>query len=539
MQIRVLFVLCLLLACAKVQAQPSETYLMAFDPNPQNMYLFDHSNNIWSIDNHIYVTNLIGDSAWNRVVQIFKIDASTREIVKQIELTGPQTDIACSGRGGYCLTSDQHILLTGEWRDYANTRMRTFLLKLDKDLNLVWINYYPDLFEFHVYGDAVAQTPAGDILLYLTEGKPSPTHGPWIVGEGWIRVIKTDSVGNLLFNKVIPDTFLQTVGYGHLSRMEDGNYLLSSQLVGLNYYPPNPLLGLFRYNALLHKIDEDANLIWSRLVNYSTAILQEPTSIALPDGGGAVMWSRDTFGAPPGIKWSFQELNCIDSEGNTLWRHGWLDESLRYFYRIVAAANGDILGVGAYYTGFPTKGKGVIYRATQEGEILWERHYSDSIQRPWAPFMELFDICELADGRIAATGVVFDTNAVGTLNPNIGVLVVGADGCLEPGCTGVTQYVTGIFEPIAVTPPIPQLICSPNPANDFALIKLPVSFGSTSPKQMLKCYDIQGRTIAEVPWGDAQEAVQIAVKDWPPGVYQLLFWAGRKPLCSGKIIVQH
>jgi len=277
-------------------AQPSETYLKAFDPNPQNMYLFDHSANIWSIDNYIFLTNAYGEGL-HREAQIFKINADTREVIKVIKMVGPQVDFGFSIRGGYCLTSDKHILLTGEWRDYVNTRMRTFIAKLGKDLNVVWINYYPDLFEFHVYGDAVAETPTGDILLYMTEGKPVSASEPWHVAESWIRILKTDATGNVLLNKIIPDTFRLAVGYGHLSRMDDGNYLLSSQLVGLNYYHPNPLLGLFRNNALLHKIDEDANPIWSRLVNYSKFILQEPTSIALPGGGGAVMWSRDTFGA--------------------------------------------------------------------------------------------------------------------------------------------------------------------------------------------------------------------------------------------------
>jgi len=338
-------------------AQPLETYLKAFDPNPQNMYLFDHSANIWSIDNYIFLTNAYGEGL-HREAQIFKINADTREVIKVIKMVGPQVDFGFSIRGGYCLTSDKHILLTGEWRDYVNTRMRTFIAKLGKDLNVVWINYYPDLFEFHVYGDAVAETPTGDILLYMTEGKPVSASEPWHVAESWIRILKTDATGNVILNKIIPDTFFQTVGYGHLSRMEDDNYLLSSQLVGLNYYHPNPAFGLFRYNALLHKIDEDANPIWSRLVNYSSFILQEPTSIALPGGGAAVMWSRDTFGAPAETKSSFQELNYLDSEGNTLWRHGWMDQSPRYFYRIVAASNGDILGVGAYYTGFPTERQG-------------------------------------------------------------------------------------------------------------------------------------------------------------------------------------
>ena len=228
----------------------------------------------------------------------------------------------------------------------------------------------------------------------------------------------------------------------------------------------------------------------------------------------------------------------MDSDGNTLWRHGWLDNSLRYFYRIVPAANGDILGVGAYLNVDDDKGKAVIFRASQAGEILWERHYSDSIQRPWSPFTEMYDICELADGRLAATGVVLDTNALGSFNPNIGLLVVGADGCLEPGCTGITQYVTGAFEPFAQSPQLPQLLCSPNPANDFLSIKLPIPLGSTAQKQSLKYYDALGRTVADVPWGDDQEGLQIAVKDWPPGVYQLLFLKERKPLFSGKIIVQ-
>jgi hypothetical protein len=525
-----------LLCFAKSLAQPFDTYLKSFDPNPQFPYGYDNSNNIWSIDGYLYVTNLYADASGNnRQTQILKIDSNTREILKQINLEGPQIDIASSGRGGYCLTADNHILLTGEWRDYANTRMRTFIAKLDKDLNLVWINFYPSLFEYHVYGDAIAETPTGDIMLYMTEGKPVSQSDPWQSGESWIRILKTDAVGDVLFNKVVADTFFQTVGYGHLSRMEDSNYLLSSQLVGLDYY--DPLLGLFRYNALLYKIDGDANPIWSRLVNYSAFLLQEPTSIALPGGGGAVMWSRDTFGAPVEVKSSFQELNCLDSEGHTLWRHGWLDQSLRYFYRIISAVNGDILGVGAYKN--DGKGKAVIFRATQQGEVLWERHYSDSIQRPWSPYMEMLDICELVDGRIAATGVVFDTNAVGSLNPNIGVLVVGSDGCLEPGCTGITQYITGTFEPFSNSSQLPQLLCSPNPASDFTSVKLPSEIGPTLHMQILRAYNSKGILIADMPWIEGSREYQVDVKGWSQGVYQLLFCVDRRPLFSGKIIVQH
>jgi len=534
MSTRLFFFAVSLLACFSSIGQPSDTYIKSFDPNPHDMWLFDKGKNIWSIDNYVYVVNGYLNSQEDRIQQIFKIDASTREIVKQIELTGPQIDLVITWPGGYCITSDQHILLTGEWRDYTNTRMRTFIAKLDKDLNMVWINYYPDLFEFHVYGDAIAETPSGDILLYLTEGKPVSPSEPWHTAEGWIRIIKTDATGNLLLNKVIPDTFFQTVGYGHLARTDEGNYLLTSIVIGYYYHW---LYGTYRYNAIVHKIDEDANPIWSRMVNYNKYLRQDPTATALPGGGGAVMWSRDTFTPDPNIAFEFNELHRIDTEGHTLWRHEWNDVSIRKVYRIITAANGDILGCGVYQKD-GGKGKTWLFRATVGGEILWERHYSDSIQRPWSPLLEMLDLCELADGRIAATGIVYDTNAVGSLNPNVGVLLVGTDGCLEPGCTGVTQYITGVFEPLAQSTPLPQLRCSPNPASSLVSVKLPAVPTNVNTQQTLRAYNAQGIMIAEFPWAHASETQQIVVSDWPPGVYQLLFWAERKPLFSGKIIVQ-
>ena len=535
MRIRVFFTAFGLLASLSISAQPSETFIKSFDTNPQNMFGYDNSNNIWSIDNYIYVTNLYGNAEGYRKPQIIKIDPNTRKIVKQIEMDGPQIDMAIAERGGYCLTADQHILLTGEWADFINTRMRTFIAKLDKDLEMVWINYYPDLFEFHVYGDGIAETPSGDIMLYLTEGKPLSPGEPWKNAEGWIRIIKTDSVGNLILNKIVPDTFFQTVGYGSLARAEDGNYLLTSMVIGYYYHW---LYGTYRYNAIVHKIDEHANPVWSKMVNYNKYLRQLPTATPLSGGGGAVMWSRDTFTSDPNIAFEFNELHRINNEGQTNWRHEWNDVSVRYVYRIITAANGDILGCG-FYQKDGGRGKSWLFRATEGGEILWERHYSDSIQRPWSPQLEMLDICEMADGRIAATGTVFDTNSVGALNPNIGVLVVGADGCLEPGCVGLTHYITDAFEPIAQSTQLPQLVCSPNPAADFISVMLPHEIESTNKKQMLRCYDAQGILISETLWGNGNTEQQIDVGKWSPGAYQLLFWAEGRPLSSSKILVQH
>jgi hypothetical protein len=52
------------------------------------------------------------------------------------------------------VTEDGHIVVTGEWRDYAaNNVMRMFLAKYTADLEEVWTRYYPDFAETSLYSD--------------------------------------------------------------------------------------------------------------------------------------------------------------------------------------------------------------------------------------------------------------------------------------------------------------------------------------------------------------------------------------------------
>jgi hypothetical protein len=523
-----------LIACTNGLAQSYGTFLKSFDPNPQDTYVFDKGTNIWSIGNYLYVVNGFVNPKGGRSQQLFKIDATTREIVKQISMEGPQGDIVVSERGGYCVTADEYVYLTGGWRDYVAMRMRTFVAKLDNDLNIDWVNYYPDLSSgLNVYGDAISETLSGGILLYLVEGNPTVSN-PWQSNPARLRIVKTDQSGQLIFNKIIPDTFNLTYGFGHLSRTDDGNFLLASNIYDIYEHP---IFGTYFYTAIVHKIDSNANPIWSRLINRNQFNIQAPISTTLTGGGGAVMWSRDTFASDPEISFEVNELHRLNSDGETLWTHEWNNKSIRYTYRIITANNGDILGCGAY--SHEGKGKTWLFRVTQDGDLLWERHYSDSIQRPWSPQLEMLDLCEMADGRIAAAGIVFDTTSVGSLNSNVGILVVDANGCLSPDCTGLNQYITGAFEPVLKSPSLPQLLCSPVPATDFVSVKLPYEIVGGQKKKLLNCYDVQGNLVSQINWEDSSAEQQIDVVNWLSGTYQLVFWAGRRPVFSGKIIVQH
>ena len=513
-------------------AQTTESFMQVIDPNLVNMFQADKGDNIFNIGKYIYLVNgFVKNDDGDRKQDIFKIDADTREIVKRIAMEGPQGDIAIADRGGYWVTSDGFILLTGEWRNYSAGRMCTFLAKLNQDLETVWINYYPDLTTTYLYGEGVAETEEGYYLLYTGEGLDAFPHA-----KGEITIIKTDTAGAVLFNKMLTDTFAQTVGYGDITPTDDGNFLVSSVVRDYYYHP---VLGTYTLNAIVHKIDRDAHQIWSKTMGYAKFPLQESMSTALAGGGGAVMWMKDTITTDPAVAWNFPLLYGLDQDGQRTWTHEWNQWPYSTVYRIKEASNGDILGVGFYKAGGQSKGKGWLFRLTSTGEPIWERQYSDSLLRPWSPHLELLDLCELADGRIAATGIVFDTTTTNYFNINVVLLVVDANGCLEPGCAEGNQYITSTLEPVYQRPDLPILRVSPTPATGPMTVAWPEKLESGNQAYELRCYDLQGRFVQQFNWPKGTSVLEIGTDKWKNGAYRLLLFVQNQPVATGKIVIQN
>lgn len=510
-------------------AQPNETFITSFDPNPLNKFQADKGYSIWSIGKYVYVlSGFVNYDLGGRKNQIFMVDADTRQVVEQIEFEGPQGDMAVTA---YWVTSDQHILLTGEWLDKNSAfTMRMFLAKLTPNLEIVWINYYPDLTANYLYSEGIAETEEGDYIIYLMDAPPPAPHT-----KGELRVIKTDTSGTVLLSKMLVDTFTLTVGYGDLTPIDDSHFLISSLAKGYYYHP---VLGTYLNIAVLHKIDTDANQVWTKTLNYAKIDNQPPHSTSLTGGGGVAVWMKDTITNDPEIAWNFILMYGIDDNGNHTWTREWNKRPYRIITRIKQADNGDVLGAGFYDSGgWPNKGKGWLFRTTNTGELIWERHYSDSLLRPWSPQLELLDLCEMADGRIAATGIVFDSNGVAEpWNPNVVLLVIDADGCLEPGCTGQTQYVTSLLEPIFKLPDLPILGISPNPAAGPVFISLPETFASSSRAYELRCYAPNGQLLKRFDWPSGTPSLRI--DDWKAdGIcYLFLFDQRGYPIASGKMI---
>jgi hypothetical protein len=510
-------------------AQPGSTFITSFDPNPQNMFQADKGKAIWSIGKYVYVINgFVKNGNGDRKNQVFMIEADTRQIVKEIEFDGPQGDMAITA---YWITSDGYILLSGEWRDKAaNFTMRMFLAKLNPDLEIVWINYYPDLSANYLYSEGITETANGNYFLYLAEA-PAPEPHP----TSELSVIKTDTSGNILMYKMLTDTFTQTAGYGDITPTDDGFFLISSYAIDYYYHP---VLGTYRYIAFLHKIDAEGNQLWTRSLNYAKINNQPPHSTSLAGGRGAVVWMKDTITVDPEIAWNFILLNGFDSDGNVTWTHEWNKWPYKIITRIKEASNGDIIGTGFYGAGgLPNKGKGMVFRLSDSGELRWERHYSDSLLRPWAPQMELLEVCEMEDGRIAATGLVFDYNGEGVpWNPNVVLLVVDSEGCLVPGCAGATQYVTATSEPIFKFDNLPALGFSPNPSSGPTLVSLPESLAAAGGAFELRCYAANGQLLERYDWSSGAPTIQVNDQRTDGLCYLFLFDKRGLPVASGKLL---
>jgi hypothetical protein len=208
--------------------------------------------------------------------------------------------------------------------------------------------------------------------------------------------------------------------------------------------------------------------------------------------------------------------------------------------RIITAANGDIIGGGFRVPSFDTQDYAWMFRVNPEGRVLWNRFYSDSLQRPWT-FMGIYDLAETAEGDIVATGRVRDTIQGGDdVNSNPFFLRTGPDGCLNRNCSDSTQFITIVKEPGrgGLFGTLPNLRVAPNPVRTTLYVTLPEGKGG---ERHLEWYSLSGRRLQGLALsGDeaAQKALPVDVPPVPDGLYWLVLREAGQPVAKQSIIIK-
>jgi hypothetical protein len=438
------------------------------------------------------------------------------------------------------VTSDGSIVFTGEWLDYTTFLMRTFIAKYNTDLELEWMNLFPELdslgIKFYAYG--ISETNDGDFL--IVQSLDDPSKGPW--DRQSLGIIKTDAHGELIFNKILPDTFDTMAGYGNLTATDDGHFIITA-------FAERIINPFGHFVGLMHKIDADGNIVWSQKELEDGGSSQIPLSSILPDGGAVMAYSVDSAIIFDDGYWlnNFNVVYGYDGEGNNLWRRDWIHRII-YNTRLMdlsPAKNGDVLGCG-YWGRDSGKGTlGWLFRLNPEtGEPLWERHYSDSLN--WPPTMKkdpilLWRILELEDGRLALTGWKIDSTdypgSADGLNSNVLLMVLDSMGCLTPGCDGIDQVISSMDDWTVVGhQKLSPLLISPNPARGSMSIRWPIESGSVSiGKDLLEIYDMQGQRKYSDKWD--RNNLEISLSGWPAGQYTVLCLNDGVPVAGTRVVV--
>ena len=249
--------------------------------------------------------------------------------------------------GGYIILGGTHYKrITPEIDD-----MDYWLIKTDSQGNMLWDK---------VFG--------GEKLDYAQEIKITSDGGYIIIGhtqsygagENDVWMIKTDSNGNMIWNKIFGGIY-DDYGMG-IEQTDDGGYIIVGE---------KGVSEAQKQDAWLIKTDELGNMVWNRTYGYSGSDSGRDLVNTL-DGGyvvtGSIYWVEGSLMDV----WLFK----TDSMGELLWEKTFCEDTPSCGYSVdLTDDEGYILtGENPY---FDPNSNAFLIKTDSEGELLWEKEFGE------------------------------------------------------------------------------------------------------------------------------------------------------------------
>ncbi len=395
-----------------------------------------------------------------------------------------------SGNTSSMLQIGSEIIIEGNYSvPVANTsNFQIFLSKLDGTTgNHIWTKEFGQL---NISDNAVRVIASADGGFAM---------GGWAFPDNNSQrpkflLLKTDSIGNLLFRKEFTtDANKDHYAYS-ITEMSDNGYLL----VGFRSYN-GPCLGCLlqehKNDLVLIKTDATGNEQWAKvypseewkqILFYSLDLQPLPNGDFLMAGlkGYAVYQPGNAYVA----KYFLARINALGEFVDSVT----LDKNYYFFrtHRLKPASDGNFWAIGAERDTITEGQTAVMMKITPALEVLWKREYR--VSPPESTMHEVFyEGVEMPDHGFVLCGGAYGPLQDSTY-ANGWVIRVDSLGCLEPGC----QLNSAIENPPAPDQDI-GITISPNPTNGQARLALAHEGAVLLGVRIL---DVQGRVVSDIQY---------------------------------------
>jgi hypothetical protein len=424
---------------------------------------------------------------------------------------------------GFVPTEDGGLVSVGYSID---STMKTFIVKYGINGDTIFTKdflspYYPSQIFISPWG-GLAKMPSNELIIGCVVEKN--------VGDSDIYLIKTDSVGNLIWNK----------NYGSSKREisrsiytdANGNIFLGGIIDNLNTNTQN-----FTYQCDIRQLDSEGNLVWNYLSPNNIGLRDAANDMLLLDDGSIVVASGVGHEEihPPWNEVLFdRHVFKLNPEHQLAWELTFPDPFLIFYAKttkLVGLSDGSgyvMAGMGPIFADDPDDPGsigGFFTKISTDGDSIWTRKYLYPSEH--VSVHEPFDMKETPDGGLIICGKSEDYDDNATFPQQGWLLKLDKHGCLVPGC-----HLSDTAE--ETNPPAASISIYPNPTSNYLnfYVQAPINVNDAN----IRIVDSNGRRVKEFKANDLSSTFIIPVWDWADGAYWVQLTVDGKLVSTKKFL---
>jgi hypothetical protein len=362
-------------------------------------------------------------------------------------------------------------------------------------------------------------------------GKMALTKDGGFVINNWIRasgsnaniyVIKTDSLGNVMWSKILGDSKWDRPA--SILTTEEGNIIVGGIKTNDNMTTEN-----YSYQTYVIQLDSMGNIQWQYLSPIDSGLRDAANDMVLLDDGSLVVASgAGTELDRPSVNVVYFDKLFFKLNANheIVWEREFKGSRLvsgtRLSNVVKLSDNSGFVGAGVHPIddGNPNDEKwgwaGWVGKISNDGDSIWAREYS--IMTTDAFEHKIYDLKETPDGGFILCGEARDWSGTDSIPQQAWLLKLDEYGCLVPGCYTATEEPVGGETTISLAI---SLAIYPNPASDY------LNFYLRTPRPMreasFRIVSAGGRLMKAFESDRPDATFIVPVWDWPAGVYFLQY----------------